>query len=200
MKLFRERILCEEDYKKIMPYDPQKAAQTIAFFALQEQNAINILKVVKLVYLADRESLRRRGHPIQDEARVSMPHGPVNSTTLDYLNGAYRDDGGWSKILRDRANNNVGLAERNITAEELDALSDGDRSILRDIWAEFGHMDRFDLADWTHNHIAEWQDPNGSSRPIPLDRIMTAIGLDRPIERARELEDLNRASSVLEWL
>ncbi len=183
-----------------MPYDPQKAAQTIAFFAMQEGDAINVLKAVKLVYLADRESLKRRGHPIQDEVRVSMPFGPVNSTTLNYLNGAFRNDGGWSDILRDRANNNVGLADPNLNEDSLDCLSDGDLRILGDIWAEFGNMDGFDLADWTHNHIVEWQDPNGSSTPIPLDRIMTAVGLDHPIERARELESLDRAASLLDSL
>ncbi|NOR62343.1 MAG: DUF4065 domain-containing protein [Rhodobacteraceae bacterium] len=180
-----------------MPYDPQKAAQTIAYFAMHEGNAINILKVIKLVYLADRESLRRRGHSIQNEVRVSMPHGPVNSTTLDYLNGAYRNDGGWSNYLQDRANNDVGLADSNMGKESLDSLSNGDLSILDDVWAEFGSLDRFDLADWTHNNIAEWQDPNGSSTPIPLDRIMTAIGLEKPIERTRELESLDHASTLL---
>ncbi|MGB0412416.1 MAG: Panacea domain-containing protein [Pikeienuella sp.] len=180
-----------------MTYDPQKAAQTIAFFAMQEGATINILKVVKLVYLADRESLKRRGHPIQDEVRVSMPYGPVNSTTLDYLNGAYRNDGGWSEYLTDRANHQVALSDESMTVGSLNALSEGDIGILESVWQQFGAMNEFDLADWTHNHIVEWQDPNGSSRPIPLDRIMTAIGLDRPIERARELQSLGRASDIL---
>lgn len=180
-----------------MPYDPRKAAQTIAFFAMKEGGAINVLKVVKLVYLADRESVRLRGHPIQDEGRVSMPHGPVNSLTLDYLNGFYRDDGGWSQFLRDRADNDVGLASVEVTTDSLDELSEREIGILEKVWEEFGHMDRFDLAEWTHNNIAEWEDPNGSSRQIPLDRMMAAVGLDKPIERARELESLNRATSFL---
>ncbi|QBY02346.1 DUF4065 domain-containing protein [Rhodophyticola sp. CCM32] len=179
-----------------MPYDPQKAAQTVAFFAMQEGGSINVLKVVKLVYLADRESVRTRGHPIQDEARVSMPHGPVNSVTLNYLNGAYRDDGGWSEYLRDRANNDVGVVQKDLTTDHLSSLSEGDLEMLESTWDQFGHFDRFDLADWTHNHIAEWQDPNGSSTPIPLDRIMTAVGLENPIERAKELESVNRAANV----
>lgn len=180
-----------------MPYNPRKAAQTIAFFALKEGGAISVLKVVKLVYLADRESLRQRGHPIQFETRVSMTHGPVNSTTLDYLNGSYRDDGGWSDFLSDRANNNVGLANQNMTLEALDELSEREIGLLERVWSEFGHMDRFDLADWTHDNIPEWEDPNGSSLRIPLDRMMAAVGLERPIERARELESLDQASALL---
>lgn len=180
-----------------MPYDPRKAAQTIAFFALKEGGSINVLKVVKLVYLADRESLRQRGHPIQYEARFSMPHGPVNSSTLNYLNGSYRDDGGWSNFLSDRANHEVGLANQSIALKDLDELSNREISVLESVWSEFGHMDRFDLAEWTHDYIPEWEDPNGSSLRIPLDRMMAAVGLERPVERARELESLDRASALL---
>ncbi|MBY6151702.1 SocA family protein [Vannielia litorea] len=180
-----------------MTYDPLKAAQTIAFFAIQQGNDIDVLKAVKLVYLADRESLRRRGHPIQSEARVSMPHGPVNSTTLNYLNGAFRDDGGWSGVLSDRANHRVGLANPEINQDQLDRLSTGDIAVLETVWAEFGGMSGFELVDWTHSNIVEWQDPQGSSRPIPLDRMMAAVGLERPIERAREIESLDQASRLL---
>lgn len=180
-----------------MPYNPRKAAQTIAFFAMQEGGTISVLKVVKLVYLADRASLRERGHPIQHEPRFSMPHGPVNSMTLDYLNGSYRDDGGWSDFLRDRANNDVGLASHETTIVDLDELSEREISILANVWSEFGQMNRFDLAEWTHDHIPEWEDPKGSSRRIPLDRMMAAVGLEKPIERARELESLDQASALL---
>ena len=164
---------------------------------MKEGGKINVLKVIKLVYLADRESVRRRGHPILDESRFSMPHGPVNSLTLDYLNGSYRDDGGWSQFLTDRANNEVGLANGDITYEMLDELSQREADILENTWAEFGNMDGFDLADWTHDNIPEWEDPNGSSRQIPLERMISAVGLDKPIERARELESLNNATSFL---
>lgn len=180
-----------------MPYDPRKAAQTVAFFALKEGGAINVLKVVKLVYLADRESLRQRGHPIQYENRFSLPHGPVNSATLDYLNGSYRDDGGWSDFLRDRANNDVGLATQNMTLGALDELSKREIGILEQVWSQFGQMNGYDLADWTHDNIPEWQNPNGSSLPIPLDRMMAAVGLEQSVQRARELESLDQDSALL---
>lgn len=182
-----------------MPYNPHKAAQTIAFFAMQEGHAINVLKVIKLVYLADRESVRVRGFPIQQEARVSMPHGPVNSVTLGWVNGSCRDNGEWSSVLSDRANNRVGLCDANMTTDDLDELSARELDILQVVWGTFGHMDRFDLAEWTHDpeNVPEWENPNGSSLPIPLERMMTAVGLDRPIERAREQESLNQAHNIL---
>ncbi len=157
-----------------MPYNSQKAAQTIAFFAMREGGSINVLKVIKLVYLADRESLRLRGHPIQDEPRYSLPHGPVNSTTLDHLNGAYRDNQpAWQEVLEARAGNNVGVADKDMTEAKLDLMSVREISILNGIWDKLGHMDRFELADWTHvpENVVEWENPNGSNRPIPLERM-----------------------------
>lgn len=183
-----------------MPYNPEKAAQTIAYFAMREGGSINVLKVIKLVYLADRESLRLRGHPIQDEPRFSLPHGPINSTTLDHLNGAYRENQPvWQKVLKDRADNKVGLTNKGLTEAELDMLSTRELSILNDVWDKLGHMDRFDLADWTHvpENVVEWQDPNGSRRTISLERMMAAVGLDHPIERAREHTSLKEAQDIL---
>lgn len=184
----------------MMPYDPEKAAQTIAYFAMREGGLINVLKVIKLVYLADRESVRRRGHPIQSEPRFSLPHGPVNSTTLDHLNGAYRDNQPiWQSVLDARAGNNVGLADAGLSEDQLEKLSKRELSILNDVWEQVGHMDRFDLADWTHipENVPEWEEPNGSRKGISLERMMAAVGLDHPIERAREQASLKEAQNLL---
>jgi uncharacterized phage-associated protein len=183
-----------------MPYNPAKAAQTIAYFAMREGGAISVLKAIKLVYLADRESTRLRGHPIQSEDRFSLPHGPVNSTTLDHLNGAYRENQAiWQGVLQARAGNTVGIADCNLTEESLDFLSEREVSILDSIWKQVGDMDRFDLADWTHDYenVPEWQNPNGSRLSIPLERMMAAVGLERPIERAREHNSLKEAQGIL---
>lgn len=183
-----------------MPYDPEKAAQTIAYFAKREGGSINVLKVIKLIYLADRESVRHRGHPIQNEPRFSLPHGPVNSTTLDHLNGAYRDSQPiWQSVLDARAGNNVGLADGNLSEDKLEKLSKRELGILNDVWEQVGHMDRFDLADWTHipENVPEWEEPNGSRKGISLERIMAAVGLDHPIERAREQASLTEAQNLL---
>jgi uncharacterized phage-associated protein len=181
-----------------MTYNPQKAAQTIAFFAIKQGGTVNLLKAVKLVYMADRNSVELRGHPIQDEPRVSMPFGPVNSTTLNHINGAYRDNQpAWQAILDDRAGNMVGLTNEQLSVDELDQLSPRELAILENLWSEFGHMSGLDLADWTHDNLVEWEDPNGSSRPITLERIMTAVGLEHSIERAREYESLQDAHDIL---
>ena len=106
-----------------MTYNPRKASQTVAFFALKTGNsAINVLKAVKLVYLADRENIARYGFPILDERRVSMKNGPVNSYTLRHINGEIHPDfdGGWSDFVSDRANHDVGLRQAEMTTDDLE--------------------------------------------------------------------------------
>jgi uncharacterized phage-associated protein len=63
-------------------YNARKAAQVAAFFAKAQGGKINVLKLVKLIYLADRLALETFEHPILEDKFVSMDHGPVNSITF----------------------------------------------------------------------------------------------------------------------
>jgi uncharacterized phage-associated protein len=165
-----------------MSYEPRKAAQIIAYLILKSGGqCLNVLKAVKLVYLADRESIARYGFPVLDERRCSMPHGPVNSFTYSYINGEYDAEGtGWSEFLRDRENHNIALASENISESDLDELSDADIECVEAVWAKFGSMSQWDLRDWTHDprNVPEWEDPKGGSVEIPLQRILNVVGVD----------------------
>lgn len=181
-----------------MSYQPKKAAQLIAALILKGAgNSINILKAVKLVYLADRESIRRFGLPILDEDRYSMPHGPVNSTTYRHVNGEVDlQTCGWSDYLEDRANHKIALAQPGLSLDDLDELSDADIECIDSVWGEFGHMDQWQLVEWTHNpdNVPEWEDPNGGSIKIPYRRILNAVGVenadevDATVEALREID------------
>lgn len=181
-----------------MSYQPKKAAQLIAALILKGQGkSINILKAVKLVYLADRESIRRHGFPILDEDRYSMPHGPVNSMTYRHLNGEMDLQAcGWSEVLEDRANHNIALAQPGVSEDDLDELSDADLACIEQVWSDFGHMDQWALVAWTHNpdNVPEWEDPNGGSQKIPYRRILQALGVDNP----DELEEAMKAQREID--
>ena len=163
-------------------YEPKKAAQLIAYLILKTGGqTLNVLKAVKLVYLVDRESIAKFGFPVLDEKRCSLPHGPVNSLTYSYIAGDYDpDQSGWSDFLRDRENHNVALARQDIDVNALDELSDADIACADAVWDRFGAMDQWQLRDWTHQpqNIPEWEDPNGGSTEIPLQRILNAVGVE----------------------
>ena len=182
-----------------MAYNPRKAAQTIAYFAMKSGGVLAVLKAVKLVYLADRESMSRYGFPIQDERLVSMPKGPVNSTTLNYINGEMEDaeEKGWTTFLSDRANHEVGLARAEITEDDLDELSDADIQVLESVWSKFGAMDRWKIVEWTHYNIPEWEDPHGTALEIPLERVMKYLEIENADLQAAAVKEQRRLSGIL---
>jgi uncharacterized phage-associated protein len=192
-----------------MAYEPRKAAQLIAYLiGKSRSNTLNLLKAVKLVYLVDRESISRYGFPVLDEPRFSMPHGPVNSTTLDHINGFYDlSPHDWADFLTDRENNVIGLSREQISREDLDELSDADIECADEVWNRFGTMDQWRLRDWTHDpeNIPEWRDPNGGREPITLLEIMRALNLENAEEMSelaaslKSVDNAFQAARVRDW-
>lgn len=180
-----------------MSFEPRKAAQLIAYLILKAgDEKLNVLKAMKLVYLTDRESLRRFGFPVLDDRRCSMPHGPVNSLTYSYVNGEYETEGtGWSDFLMDRENHYIALARGGIEVDQLDELSDADLECADTVWDQFGHMSQWELRDWTHDpkNVPEWEDPHGGSVLIPLQRILNAVGV-------RDAECFVEAADTLKYI
>ena len=155
-------------------FNVRKAAQVAAFFAIKERGEIFVLKLVKLMYLADRKFMELYDVPILHDQLVSMPHGPVNSISYDYVNGT-EEAPEWDEFLLDRANHKVGLAQQNLAEDALDELSRAELRVLQQVWNELGHMDRFQLRNYTHENCPEWEDPNGSSNPIPYRRVFNFL-------------------------
>lgn len=187
-----------------MGYNARKAAQTIAFFAMKNgAQPLAMIKAVKLVYLADRESVRRSGFPIQDEDRVSMKHGPVNSETYSMINGEYDPAAnGWAEFLRDQEDYNLSLARPGITEDDLDELSDADIEVLSAVWDQFGRMGKWQLRDWTHvpANVPEWENPGSSSWLIPLERMMNALNVPNVEEQAATVRDFDHIDSLFRAL
>jgi uncharacterized phage-associated protein len=165
-------------------FNIRKAAQVAAFFALRQGGQIHVLKLTKLVYLSDRAFMERYDVPITGDKLVSMDHGPVNSVTYNYINGT-AEDPDWDAFMADRAGHMVALSRNSITEDELDELSDAELRVLGEVWGRFGHMDRFEIRDWTHKNCPEWDNPHGSSTPIKYSHIFKFLG--KP--NGDELED-----------
>jgi len=185
-----------------MSYEPRKAAQLIAYLIQKSGGkSLDFLKSVKLVYLSDRESVARFGFPILDEPRYSLPHGPINSETMDRMNGAFSDDAEaqeWLALLSDKADNKIGLTVEKISRDDLDELSDADIECANAVWEKFGHMSPWALREWTHDHLPEWQDPGRGRRPITVLSLMRSVGVENAEEAARVSEGLKRIDAAFE--
>jgi len=186
-------------------FNEKRTAQAAAFLLHRAGGRLPLLKLMKLMYLAERESLKLYGEPITGDKLVSMPHGPVLSMTYDHMNGGLPSkDGGWDTWVDDRAGHDLALKDPSMIRtpeQDLLELSDGDLEVLGDIWTKFGHMSRFDLVKYTHSAACpEWEDPNGSSIPITLDRLFGALGytdtgIRSAVEHLRDQAQLNATFS-----
>ncbi len=152
---------------------------------------------MKLLYLAERTCIKRYGFPALGDYLVSMPHGPVLSTTLNYMRGVGCPENGWSKWVSPIKDHEVSLV-RKYKSEELDLLSEVDIEVLQEVWSQFGHMEKWDIRDYTHNYCPEWKDPQGSSTPITYKYLLDILGYgDKSAEMAAELEAQRQVRTVL---
>lgn len=67
-------------------FDREKAVLVMTHM-VRALGAVDKLKLMKLVYLADKAHFLEAGHPITGDLQKALPFGPVPSCTLDLLNG-----------------------------------------------------------------------------------------------------------------
>jgi uncharacterized phage-associated protein len=172
-------------------FDERKAAQAAAFLLIRGGGRLPVIKLIKLLYLAERLSLQRYGEPLTGDRLVSMPHGPVLSHTYNLIQGAYEPRaGGWDSWVSDRSNHEVALADSSSirSEDDLPALSESDLEVLTETWDKFGNWEKYRLRDYTHSGACpEWRDPNGSSNPISYAELLRATGYTS--EQASELAE-----------
>lgn len=162
-------------------FDERKASQAAAFLLHRAGGRLPVIKLIKLLYLAERLSFKRYGEPLTGDRLVSMPHGPVLSHTYSLIQGAYESaPDGWDTWIADRSGHDLALRDSSMIRtpeQDLLALSDSDLEVLGQVWADFGHWEKFRLRDYTHSaDFPEWKDPEGSSTPIRYADLLIALG------------------------
>lgn len=168
-----------------------------AYFLAKSNGIMPHLKLMKLLYLADRQSLDQYEFPITGDKFYSLDYGPVLSKTKALLDGDVVA-GVWDNWIADKADHKVSL-KKNITRSELVNLSDADIAIIDEVWHQFGHMNQWEISQYTHDNCKEWKDPKGSSLPINIKEILTALGKDKDIvdNVAQQIEEQEYLRAIL---
>jgi len=180
-------------------FSETKAAQVAAFFLFYGKGRLNILKLMKLLYLAERRSYQLYGEPIIGDKLVSMDHGPVLSRTLNHLNGMTSSgEDGVDAWLTFREGHEIALRDPSVIRspeEDLLALSDAELELLGQVWGEFGHLTQYQIRDYTHQHCPEWEDPQGSSLPIQLEKLFEVLSFDN-VQSKSLLERIGSTNAI----
>lgn len=132
---------------------------------------LNYMRTLKLLYIADRESLGEIGRTITGDKMVAMDRGPVLSNVLDLINGKHVDVDVWDRFLKTEGyhihlHGEPGVGQ--LSRYEISKLQNvALRHVLDDEWAMVKHTHEFD--EWKKNYV------EGTSRPIPIADILTAV-------------------------
>jgi len=163
----------------------RKVAQAAAYLLHKASGRMPHMKLMKLMYLADREALGAHNSTISGDRLYSMRMGPVLSQTLDMMGGSFECDWGeW--ITPVMAGWRVGL-QKEVAVKDLDELSEAEMDILQSVHNRFGDWDMNKLIAYTHT-LKEWRDVGMGSSPIAPKDIFESMGKDKDEIRARLLQ------------
>jgi uncharacterized phage-associated protein len=181
-------------------YDVRKAAQVVAFLIHEQGGSANMIKTVKLAYLADRQFLDRYGRPILNDDLFCLDHGPIDSTTLDYINGKIKNQKNvaiWAEYVTpvnpkthqfETANEEIYFGE----------LSEAEETALKETVEKFKDKAPFELVDWIHKECREWVNPRGTSTPLSYEDVFKALGKTNLNKRVEHVEKTRRLAAAIQ--
>jgi len=152
-------------------FDERKATHAAAYLLARGGGTMPYIKLIKLLYLADRESLLETGYTITGDRMVSMDKGPVLSRVYDHLVEEQQQPGIWQRFISPPENFCVSVRDE----PAYESLSDYEIGLLNQVFEKFGDWDRWALVEWTHG-LPEWVDPRGSSLSIDPAVILREAG------------------------
>jgi uncharacterized phage-associated protein len=176
-------------------FNQERTTQAVAFLLKQSDNRReNYMRLIKLLYIADRESLKETGRPITGDRFIAMERGPVLSQVYDLIMGRSPRSAEWQAFIGTRPRYEVELVSEPGDGE----LSQYDKDKLAEVWTRYENLDEWAMVKETHK-LREWKrnEPRpSSSKPIALSDVLAAVGLTQNrqkeiFQNARELKALN---------
>lgn len=173
-----EKIIVYSDVP--MTYREEKATQAAARLLKARGGKMSYMKLLKLLYFADRTALVKLGRPITFDRYYSMENGPVLSQTCDLIRDRAPAKSGryWRKFI-ERSGFDVRLTKR----ASNDQLSEAEEQILDRIFKKYGHLNRWEIVELTHK-LPEYVDPGTSAIPLSYAEILKAAGVDKADAKA----------------
>lgn len=178
-------------------FNEDKATQAAALFLKKNGGKMNYMKLIKLLYLADREALALWERPITGDSYVSMARGPVLSNVLDKINSGKTPHviSYWHKHISSPVSYNVSLKQE----PEFDELSKRERDLIVKLFKKYEKCDQWQMVEICHKILPEWQHPGNTSIPIRIEDILQTLNkTDRQIEVIEnEITGINSVRAVL---
>lgn len=167
----------------LVKFDTIKVTQAAAFLLSRHHGFITRKRLLKLLYIADRELIQQTHRPLTGDKPVAMDHGPVLSKTYDLLKGESCGYEIWNRYIQQVA----AYTHRLIDDPGIGKLSKLELDKLDEISQRFWWVDDDELSELTHE-FAEWKrnrPPKGRRNFIPTEHLLEALGFGADIEKFR---------------
>ena len=172
--------------RKYFPFDAKKAVQAMAIlYSLERAKSVPYYRLLKLLYIANREHFREKRTPIVGGRPVAMNAGPLSSPVYDLIKGVHHDSRAWNQHF-DKHTRYVELLDH----PGNDELSKREIRKLQEVSARYSLMSDSEIGDLTHD-FPEYKKnfEKDTSRSIPLTDLINAVGLSEAKETILESLD-----------
>lgn len=176
-------------------FNAAKAIQAAGILLnLHPHHRMSRVRLLKLMYFADRAVLFQKGHPITYDRVVAMKDGPVLSRIYDCIKASDPESRHWQAYIETDGPIDVHLKKNPGNSH----LSPFEVEILEGISRKYEALGDWELVDETHK-LPEYKKHavETSSEDIPFEDILDAIGLGDKIE---EIRAENEAHALAERL
>ncbi len=188
---------------RYMPFgfDRRKAIQAVAFLLKTRPDARdNYMRLLKILYMADRESIKETSTPITGDRFVCMEHGTMLNRLLNLVKhedspilktADYED---WNTHFVREGEYDIRL----VSDPGIGALCEYEIRKLEEVAKRYRNHSQWDMREETHK-LPEYHDPGRSSVLISLKQFLETIGLgDRADQIIEEAEDCASMSRLIE--
>ncbi len=150
-------------------YRLRKTIEAATYLLARLDGEMPFAKLVKLLYLADREQMKRRGTTITHDAYWSVRSGPILEHTLDAIK---RGNESWNCHMQTDLDAKVVSL---IAEARPDQLSRGELQVLDAVLQTFGRMRWPDLVAYARR-FPEWTEVAHDRRAISLASMAKGVG------------------------
>lgn len=150
------------------------------------------LRLLKLLYIGERESWKLYGVPLLGGRLVAMNYGPLHSEVYDLVKGKPDQSQAWTRcIAKD------GVSVHLVTNPGVAKLNDSEVQLLERVAREHEEETEWDIVEWTHS-FSEWKAAfqPGTSATIQESDLLAAVGVSAE-ERAALIADRQEYESEI---
>jgi len=174
-----------------LPNNAKKSTQAVARLIETSGGPIDYLRIAKLVYLADRESIFARGVPIVGGHYYSMRLGPTIGEVMTFVNTGRAPH--WKETIKPRIGNKVGLRGK----PQYNALSESELAILDSVVNYHSTRTTEELVEWCHVNCPEFQQVDQGRKPIEIEAILksfkkSAKQIQKFIQGVEEITEMDK--------